>query len=279
MLCDRRIVHRIYKASGGQGTQGMRLSSLGWLVMGVMAGSTAELAAGASLVSSRAYCEVIFTAVREIPDGQASGRSGLSFQYAVDAYGFSGGTAADADSDINIDIGYIGAFPDGKAPVPGSGLKLTFNPYASATEPGDAYGIGALWLRNTFTDKTGGKSRWEIECQITTWVKCDVEPTSGGIDLSFWRASAGFDVTDSDKSFERWVVSDEGFMPTTTSRLDGPTQFVKIVIDGNPGDDAAVAVLNLRTEAEATVRHNAISYGPVFGYSYWSREDDLNTYK
>jgi hypothetical protein len=257
----------------------MRLSSFGWLAMGVMVGTTAEMASGASLVSSRAYCEVIFTAVREIPSGQASGRNGLSFQYAVDAYGFSGGSAADADSDINIDIGYIGAFPDGKAPVPGSGLKLTFNPYASATEMGDAFGIGALWLRNTFTDKTGGNSRWEIECQISTWVKCDVVPMNGEINLSFWRALAGFDVTDSEKSFEQWVVTDEGFMPTTTARKDGPTQFVKIVIDGNPGEDPAIAVLNLRTEAEATVRHNAISHGPVFSYMYWSREGDLQTYK
>jgi hypothetical protein len=244
-----------------------------------MAGSTAELASGASLVSSRAYCEVIFTSVREIPSGQASGRSGLSFQYAIDGYGFSGGSAADADSDINIDIGYIGAFPDGKAPVQGSGLKLTFNPYASATQTGDAYGIGSLWLRNTFTDKTGGKSRWEIECQITTWVKCDVEPSFGGIDLSFWRAASGFDMTDSDQAFEQWIVTDEGFTPTTTARQDGPTRFVKIVIDGNPGEDPAIATLNLRTEAEATVRHNGLLNGPVYGFSYWSHESELNTYK
>lgn len=244
---------------------------------GVMAFAACASASAASLVSSIAYAEVIFTHIREIPNGQPSGRSGLSYQTFIDAYGFTGGSAADADSDVNIDLGYIGGFPDGKAPLPGSGMWIKFNPYATCTSEGDAFGIGALWLRHTLTDKTNGKSRWEIDCQVTTWVQCQADPCAGEIDTSFWRAQSGLDLTDSEQVYERWIVQDQGFMPQTGPKREGPTQYFTIVIDGTPGEDPATAVLNLRTEAEATVRHGPVFYGPVYTMDFWNREADVQT--
>ncbi len=238
----------------------------------------ATAAAGIS-VSSKAVVQVIFTQVREIPTSHAAGRAGLSFQTGLSGFGYSGGSAEDAQSDAIVDLGFLGGFPDGKAPVPGTGAYIGFNPYASCSEAGDAYGIGSLYFQLALTDKTAGQSRWEVTCEITSWVWVTGSCDSLELCNSYWSATAGFDMTDANSAYEQTLVTQRGYRPMTTTMESGPAQTVTMVIQGSPETDPAQAVMNLKTEAEATARAEGLDGSVTFEWNFGIDRDADRTTK
>lgn len=249
----------------------MKRTRLAWI-----AGAVCALVPGVSeaavRISSTAHVQLVFTSVREIPKAAPAGRTGLKFQTALSGFGFTGGSAADADSDVNVDLGYLGGFPDGNAPLPGQGVYVGFNPYASCSELGDAFGIGALYFQVALTDKTKGASSWEITCEVSTWIM--VESTYDGVEASStrWAGLAGFDVTDSFSAYECIPVQHTGVRPGTSEVRYGPKQVVTLIISGSPDMDPAAAVVNLRAEAEASVKlggeSGTFSQGETFAFDH-----------
>ncbi len=204
----------------------------------------------AATLSVSAHSELIFVAVTEIPhQGPPAGRAGLKFVTNVGGWGYNGTDSEDGMSDSNVDLGYIGGFPDGKAPLPGSGAYITFNPFISGATDGETYGIGTLIFQFLMTDKTQGKSRWELTCEIRTWVE-----VTGAFDTllqqGYWSANAGFDATDSLRTYSETLAALQGQGAATTKHLEGLPRTIHLVIDGSPDADPAFAEVNLRAEAE-----------------------------
>ncbi|MCC6428936.1 MAG: hypothetical protein IT435_19210 [Phycisphaerales bacterium] len=203
--------------------------------------------------------------MKEVPTGQAAGRAGLKFQSELQGWGYNGGSAEDAQSNSNIDFGYIGGFPDGKAPVPGTGMYITFNPQVAASTPGDAYGLGTLILRMLLTDQTLGSSRWELTCQVRTWVECTTTANHAGSEQCYRSTRSGFDVTDSNVAFDQWLVSDHGWGVQSTTRIEGTPRTIQIVIQGSPEMDPAQGIINLKAETNAEVHINKADGADDYG--------------
>lgn len=250
----------------------MKLSRCLALSAGLVIGSICGTAAAAVHLSATAHVQLVFTKVKEVPIGAPAGRAGLKYQTGLSGFGFSGGSAEDADSDANIDLGFLGGFPDGNAPLVGSGAYISFNPFASCSLPGDAFGIGSLYFEMAMTDRTQGSSRWEITCEITSWVK--VEATFEGLDpqISYWSATAGFDLTDSNTAFDETLITRGGVRPDTSHVYYGPIRVVTLVIAGSPDQDPAQGVVNLRAEAESAVQLGPeaqdVTMDAIFGYDH-----------
>ncbi|GMV24488.1 MAG: hypothetical protein AMXMBFR58_05190 [Phycisphaerae bacterium] len=204
-------------------------------------------------MSSKAYIELVFVSVTETSTAP-KGRAGLQYKTSLAGFGFTGGTSADADSDANVDLGYIGGFPDGKAPLPGSGMYIAFNPVASCSEEGNAMGIGNLILSMVLTDTTAGQSTWSITARLQARITVETTSPTGGMNTVYWSTLAGFDVTDFDSAYEFNLLYENGRQTNFSySKVSQPLT-LHLQIRGRPDADPAEAVVNLKTEAEASVR-------------------------
>jgi VCBS repeat-containing protein len=215
--------------------------------------ATADSASGASFFSSHSFVEIVFKDVQEITTGTPAGRTGLGFVSQISGSGFTGGTSADGVKSADVNFGFIGGFPDGNAPLIGSGLFLGFNPMASASLQGDAFGIGTLFLNLALTDRTNAASSWLITAEIKSYV--ELAGTIGNIatDTGIGMASVAYDATDSLGSVSETTVNETRTSPLNLTRIDGPTRTISLQISGTPDADPAQALINLRVEAESRV--------------------------
>lgn len=115
---------------------------------------------------------ITFNTVVEDAPGTQVGRTGLLFTATLGGGGYVGGDAPDSIATGNLGFGFDGGFPDGFAPVNGSGLHLSYEAIAGSSLAGTSLSTGLLFYKLSFKNVTE-TSIYTLTCTFDSLARFD----------------------------------------------------------------------------------------------------------